>query len=336
MQTKITFNNSAISAQTFNHENASSGGATTSPRAATTRPSTRRATPPGRRSARPTSQAWRRLRRHCGHNAAFEASMVSQFNSTYNSTRASWWRCRRRPDRAPTLFDTMPTYTRPGVALIALRAILGNTNFVSADKIQNTTAAAASREAQAEGILKWLPVDTPPATRSCRRSSSSGGTRPTRPARSRRSPARPLGARASMTPAAANDYGVAPVSGSVGAQLALTLGSPASFGAFTPGVDQTYSVMTANVVDGGRRDAVGHRPRPMRPCLVNGTFAPTSRSTPTRAAPAGTGAAFAPLGATALARDLDGAQSATGRSDDRPPAAHRRHARRGPATTRRR
>jgi hypothetical protein len=60
------------------------------------------------------------------------------------------------------------------------------------------------------------------------------------------------------------------VGGSVPATLALTLGAPASFGAFTPGVAKTYSAATtANVVSTAGDAALtvndpGH--------LANGTF----------------------------------------------------------------
>ena len=53
------------------------------------------------------------------------------------------------------------------------------------------------------------------------------------------------------------------VGGSVPATLALTLGAPAAFGAFTPGVAREYTASTTATVisHGGRRDAVGRGQR---------------------------------------------------------------------------
>jgi hypothetical protein len=91
--------------------------------------------------------------------------------------------------------------------------------------------------------------------------------------------------------------------GSVGATLSLTLGAPASFGAFTPGLAKDYSAtQTANVVstagDGtlsvsdASATAPGH--------LVNGTFSLPSALQAKASSTAGTGGAFADLGATPL------------------------------------
>ena len=58
------------------------------------------------------------------------------------------------------------------------------------------------------------------------------------------------------------------VGGSVGATLSLTLGTPAQFGAFTPGVTKTYPASTtANVIStaGDARSASPTRARPHRP-----------------------------------------------------------------------
>jgi hypothetical protein len=64
---------------------------------------------------------------------------------------------------------------------------------------------------------------------------------------------------------------VTPVGGAVAATLSLTLGAPASFGAFAPGVDKTYTASTsANVISSAGDAALsvsdpGH--------LMNGAFA---------------------------------------------------------------
>ena len=91
------------------------------------------------------------------------------------------------------------------------------------------------------------------------------------------------------------------VGGSVPATLALTLGAPASFGSFTPGVARSYSATEAATVTSTAGDALlsvadpdavatGH--------LVNGAFAlPAPLSVGARS-PLGTGAAAAPVGSS--------------------------------------
>jgi hypothetical protein len=96
-----------------------------------------------------------------------------------------------------------------------------------------------------------------------------------------------------------------PVSGGVGgdvpATLSLTLGTPAAFGAFTPGVAKLYDASTtANVISTAgdatlsisdpSTNAPGH--------LVNGSFTLPTALTAKASSPAGAGGAFAPLGAT--------------------------------------
>ena len=83
--------------------------------------------------------------------------------------------------------------------------------------------------------------------------------------------------------------------GSVAATLALTLGTPATFGAFTPGVAREYTASTnANVIStaGDAALTVADPSTNATGRLVNGTFA--------LAAPlqASGGGAFAPLPAT--------------------------------------
>ena len=76
-----------------------------------------------------------------------------------------------------------------------------------------------------------------------------------------------------------------PVGGTVPATLSLTLGAPASFGAFTPGVAKDYTASTtANVIStaGDATLTVGD-PTPAG-CLVNGTFALPSAARGARSA----------------------------------------------------
>jgi hypothetical protein len=92
------------------------------------------------------------------------------------------------------------------------------------------------------------------------------------------------------------------VGGTVPPTLSLSLGAPASFGPFTPGVGREYDASTtANVISsaGDATLSVSDADTARTGRLVNGAF---SLAQPVRAAatsPAGTGAAFAPVGGSA-------------------------------------
>ena len=91
--------------------------------------------------------------------------------------------------------------------------------------------------------------------------------------------------------------------GSVPATLALTLGTPAAFGAFTPGIDKDYTAsMTANVISTAGDAALSVAdPSAQAPGhLVNGTFSLPSALQTSATSGAGTGSAFAPVSATPL------------------------------------
>ena len=85
------------------------------------------------------------------------------------------------------------------------------------------------------------------------------------------------------------------VSGSVPATLALTLGTPASFGAFTPGIARTYTASTSANVVSTAGDALLSVVDPSTTApgrLVNGTFSlPTPLQARARNA-ANTGTAY--------------------------------------------
>jgi beta-glucosidase len=109
---------------------------------------------------------------------------------------------------------------------------------------------------------------------------------------------------ATTTPIPAGSGATGGVGGDVPATLSLTLGTPATFGAFTPGITRDYNAsMTANVIstagDGAlsvsdpSSTATGH--------LVNGAFSLPSALQAKATSPAGDGFAFAPVSsATAL------------------------------------
>jgi photosystem II stability/assembly factor-like uncharacterized protein len=91
--------------------------------------------------------------------------------------------------------------------------------------------------------------------------------------------------------------------GTVPATLSLTLGTPASFGAFTPGVDKTYSAATtANVIStaGDATLSVSDPGTTAQGHLVNGAFS-LPEAVQVRATKSDTqGTAFNPLGTTPL------------------------------------
>ena len=92
------------------------------------------------------------------------------------------------------------------------------------------------------------------------------------------------------------------VSGSVPATLGLTLGTPASFGAFTPGVDNDYvASSTANVVStaGDAALSVADPSQTFTGQLSNGTFALPSKVTVKASSPASTAAAGGTVGGSA-------------------------------------
>jgi hypothetical protein len=107
------------------------------------------------------------------------------------------------------------------------------------------------------------------------------------------------------SPRAANILAVSGTTGpgaTVPSVLSLTLGTPASFGALSPGVTKDYTAsMTANVlstagdaalsVTDTSATATGH--------LVNGTYSLASPLQAAASSPAGVGSAFAPLSAVA-------------------------------------
>lgn len=90
--------------------------------------------------------------------AAFEASLVRQFNRSYASAGGFWTGAPSDPTPY-SLFSGSSTYARPGIAYIALRQILGTTNFPKAlQQIQLRYGGGSITETQLEtGFHRWLP-----------------------------------------------------------------------------------------------------------------------------------------------------------------------------------
>jgi hypothetical protein len=93
-----------------------------------------------------------------------------------------------------------------------------------------------------------------------------------------------------------------PVGGTVSPTLGLTLGAPAAFGAFTPGLMKDYTAqMTANVIStaGDALLSVADPSATATGHLVNGTFSLPSVLQAKASSPAGTGGALANVGGSA-------------------------------------
>src|SRR5262249_9619916 len=91
-------------------------------------------------------------------DAAFQQSLVSQFNSNYARAGTFWTGAPSDPTPA-TLFSGSSTYTRPGAAYLALRQILGPDRFDRAlQRIQRVYGGSSIPEPQLEaGFAHFLP-----------------------------------------------------------------------------------------------------------------------------------------------------------------------------------
>ncbi len=91
--------------------------------------------------------------------AAFQASLVRQFNQIYGSGKDFWTTAPSNPIPY-SLFDTSNTYDRPGAAYIALRQILGPARFDAAlQQLQGTYGGLSISEPELEAAFRqWLPV----------------------------------------------------------------------------------------------------------------------------------------------------------------------------------
>jgi hypothetical protein len=98
-----------------------------------------------------------------------------------------------------------------------------------------------------------------------------------------------------------------PVGGTVPATLSLTLGVPAAFGAFTPGIDKDYTASTtANVIStaGDATLSVADPSSTNTGKLMNGTFTLANPVQAMATSAGGTGSAYAPVGGSAAPTSL--------------------------------
>jgi hypothetical protein len=108
-------------------------------------------------------------------------------------------------------------------------------------------------------------------------------------------------------PGAAQNPALGDVGGIVTPTLSLTLGAPATFGAFTPGVAKDYTASsTANVISsaGSAALSVADPSTTNTGKLVNGTFALAQPLQVQATSPGGAGSAYAPVGGSAAPTGL--------------------------------
>jgi aminopeptidase N len=93
---------------------------------------------------------------------AFQRSLVKKFNAAYASKRRFWTAAPSNPTPYG-LFSGSATYDRPGIAYIALRQILGKSNFAGAlRQVQRHYGGGVITEAQLEAVFQhWLPTRNP-------------------------------------------------------------------------------------------------------------------------------------------------------------------------------
>jgi len=96
-----------------------------------------------------------------GSSAAFEQSLVDEFDAIYAGSDLLWTGAPSDP-RPYTLFSGSKTYDRPGIAYIALRLILGPANFNAAlQQIQSAYRQGSITEPQLESAFRaFLPTRT--------------------------------------------------------------------------------------------------------------------------------------------------------------------------------
>ncbi len=102
-------------------------------------------------------------------DAAFDASLISQFNTTYDTTNKSFWTGAPSNPTVMSLFSGSSTYARPGIAYLALRQILdasasrpASDRWIGAMKqIQSQYGGGVITEPQLEAVFhQWLPNQT--------------------------------------------------------------------------------------------------------------------------------------------------------------------------------
>jgi hypothetical protein len=238
------------------------------------------------------------------YKAAFQATMTSRFNSQYLTTTNNYWSIAPSNPTTASLFSNANTYTRPGASYVALRAIMGADNFDNASKqIQRDFGGGSISPPQEIAIFKkWMPNKSIGCLNkldaffkqwwdTAYTGSAAAGNRP-----QITGPGLAGGGFYDAT-GGCSDYGVdAPgdAGGTVPPTLSLTLGIPASFAPFTPGVANTYTAgTTATVISsaGDSKLSVADPSASNTGHLVNGAFALPSALKASATSAGGTSAA---------------------------------------------
>jgi hypothetical protein len=210
-------------------------------------------------------------------DAAFEASLVSRFATNYNSTSTSFWNVAPSNPTSVTMNGNSNAYVRPGTAYLALRAILGPANYAATLRhIQDVYRGGSITEAQLETeFQKALPNQAQACHDKLSQfftqwwdtsytGSPQAGNRPTITG--------PGLAGGGFYDASCPEIttGTTTAGGTVPATLALTLGAPATFGSFTPGIAKDYTAQTTADVLSTAGDATLSASDPVT--LTNGAF----------------------------------------------------------------
>jgi hypothetical protein len=220
-------------------------------------------------------------------DTAFEASLISQFNSQYNTTQTTYWTVAPSNPTSANLFGNSNTYTRPGASYLALRFILGKDNYNAAlHEIQHNYGGGSISEAQLKAefhkfmtnqsaacsdrldqfFTQWWDTAYP---------QHASGQLPGPDQRPQLTG--PGLAGGGFYDAACPEQVNAPgtVGGNVPAQLSLSLGNPAAFGPFTPGLAKTYTATSTGTVTSTAGDGALSITDPSSNVpghLVNGAF----------------------------------------------------------------
>ncbi len=163
MQTKITFQGGTISLGTLHHENMHQwwGDSVSEDKYERTFFKEGMADlSEGYNSARTAANNAGGLGTPAG-DLAFDNSLITRFNNTYNSSSANNWNVAPSNPTNANLFGSQ-TYTRSGRSYIALRQILGKANFDKAgQEIQTTYGGGSITQPQQIAIYKkWMPNQT--------------------------------------------------------------------------------------------------------------------------------------------------------------------------------
>ncbi len=228
---------------------------------------------------------------------------MARFATNYNSTSPTFWNVAPSNPTSQSMNGNSNAYVRPGTAYLALRAILGPKNYAAAlTHIQDAYRGGSITEAQLETEFhKYMTNQSAACSAKLDEFFKQWWDTPYTGAGNKPSITGPGLAGGGFYDASCPEQTNATTTagGTVGATLALTLGTPAAFGAFTPGVASTYAAQTtANVIStaGDAALSVADPSSTAPGHLVNGAFSLPSAVQASATSPAGTAAAGGDVG----------------------------------------